>query len=914
LRLPRRLILEPRRFVAMGVTVLLAVTAFVVLTGSTRTSTLRTTATVNANFRSSYDILVRPTGSQTAIEAETGRVRPNYLSGIFGGIRRDQVAAVEDIPGVEIAAPIAMLGQVLQTVAYPVDVSELVPREGPFLLRFRSSEHTMRGLASVAGPAGYFYLSDAKLVRDLSADDLPVVETGPGKDPVVCLSLSPTSVDSPFDPLSVWSAQCWDRIGGFAGERWITDSDRFVIQLHLSFPVMLAAIDPVAAAELTGLDEAMVSGRYLLPADRVGTGNAYGGKGVPALASSVSLVDQSSTFAVQRLDQSAVNRLRSGMSFAQARRFIRSRPGSTVLTKTVSADQVHQAWLRGTEDRPRPSVHPRLLFTTSPVHYTKRGDALAPRPVRSDTSVWRTYMYGNEPFAAVPQTASDTSYRTITPILGRGADAQGLLHSVELTTVGSFDPRKIRSVSALSEVPLETYRPPTAEPGDARTRRLLGGRPLLPDTNPAGYLQAPPLMLTTLKALPAFTDPDAFTFPPGSELPRAPISVVRVRVEGVTGTDPVSRERVRLVAERIQRRTGLDVDITVGSSPAPTSVVLPATRHGAPALRIEEKWVQKGVAAAVIKAIDQKSLALFALILLASALSVAISATAAVRARRRQLGVLACMGWRPSTLLRSVMTEMLTLGTVAGVLGALVAVPVGAVLQVDVPWWRAAIALPAAIAIAALAGALPAWHASRSLPADAVRPAVMAPRKPIPLRGVPGMAWSYVRRTPGRAAAGAAALGLGVATMTALAGVVVGFQGAVVGTLLGNAISVQARPVDLISAIFLGVLGLGCLLDILYLDIREEASRYASLQAAGWRDGTLAGLIVWQAIITAAIGAILGVGIGLVGLAALAPLNPRVWLTAGSLMVVAVAVAGVAALLPAQSLRNLPTARLLAGE
>lgn len=59
----------------MGITVLFAVMAFVVLTGSAQTSQLRTTATVDANFRSSYDILVRPPGSKTAIEIRTGRVR-----------------------------------------------------------------------------------------------------------------------------------------------------------------------------------------------------------------------------------------------------------------------------------------------------------------------------------------------------------------------------------------------------------------------------------------------------------------------------------------------------------------------------------------------------------------------------------------------------------------------------------------------------------------------------------------------------------------------------------------------------------------------------------------------------------------------------------------------------------------------
>ena len=47
--------------------------------------------------------------------------------------------------------------------------------------------------------------------------------------------------------------------------------------------------------------------------------------------------------------------------------------------------------------------------------------------------------------------------------------------------------------------------------------------------------------------------------------PMQPISSVRVQVAGITGMDPVSQDRVRLVAEQINAATGLDVDITIGA-------------------------------------------------------------------------------------------------------------------------------------------------------------------------------------------------------------------------------------------------------------------------------------------------------------------------------------------------------------
>ncbi|HUS80074.1 MAG TPA: hypothetical protein VM283_02330, partial [Armatimonadota bacterium] len=57
-----------------------------------------------------YDILVRPVGSRTELEATEGLVEPNHLSGITGGITFDAYEAIRNVPGVEIAAPIAILG------------------------------------------------------------------------------------------------------------------------------------------------------------------------------------------------------------------------------------------------------------------------------------------------------------------------------------------------------------------------------------------------------------------------------------------------------------------------------------------------------------------------------------------------------------------------------------------------------------------------------------------------------------------------------------------------------------------------------------------------------------------------------------------------------------------------------------
>src|SRR5215469_9524138 len=101
---------RPARLIALLAGLLLATTAFTVLTAASRTSQLQTIGTVSANFVPSYEILVRPKGAKSALESQAGTVQPNFLSGIFGGISMSQYREIAGIPGVSVAAPVAMVG------------------------------------------------------------------------------------------------------------------------------------------------------------------------------------------------------------------------------------------------------------------------------------------------------------------------------------------------------------------------------------------------------------------------------------------------------------------------------------------------------------------------------------------------------------------------------------------------------------------------------------------------------------------------------------------------------------------------------------------------------------------------------------------------------------------------------------
>ena len=449
-----------------------------------------------------------------------------------------------------------------------------------------------------------------------------------------------------------------------------------------------------------------------------------------------------------------------------------------------------------------------------------------------------------------------------------------------------------------------------------RRRRPAAGRwaaaDLLPSQNLGGYVSQPVNLITSLSALPALQNSIQYD---GNLHASDPISVIRVRVAGVTGPNPVSLERIREVAQQIAVRTHLDVDIVAGSSPAPTTVDLPAGKFGQPALTLTEFWVKKGVAVAILSAVDKNSVVLFILILVVCVLFVANSATAAIRGRRRELGVLACLGWTRPRLFATVLGELAAIGLIAGVLGAAAALPLSAALGLRASPGRAALAVPIAVVVAVTAGLIPAWLAARADPIASVRPAVLAAGRSRVPGGVTGLAATNVLRTPGRALVGAVSLAVGITALTMLAALSLAFRGVVVGSLLGDAVAVQVRGVDYIAVAATVVLGVLAVADVVFLNITERSAELAAIRAFGWRESTLSRLVITEGVIIGLAGSLAGAAIGLSAAAVFAGQAP------GSLYLVAAAAAGAgvlvtatAAFLPARALRHLPAAHLLAAD
>jgi len=903
------------RAAALLLGVLMATTGFTVLTGSTATSRLVVEGTVDEHARGAYDILVRPADARTNLEAGRGLVKANFLAGLYGGITAEQWHRIEAIDGVDVAAPIAMLGYVTAFVgAVTVDVTELVdPSLETQLIRVNFTWSGDRGLTNAAEPApAIIYVTKRPLVRlkELPAAGEPVLyddgvyrpqdECGPDSFAAI-YEVQPDGRTLPLC-LGRYPGDQRGRVGG--AEAQLTprgtfifhgaETPRLLAEIIAPMPMLAAAIDPTTEARLVGLDRAVVKGRYLTGSEAA----TADGIGAPVLLAADPYLDERADAVAERianpdlagLDNPGVSRLVAAAT-PQAAAPAEGQAVQDLYRKSTVAASLDQADGASV-------VFVQLLRAEAADYDVEPDGALRPRTA-PDTAAAALTSAANSGFTAMPWLATDSAHRATSPA---SDTTMGLLHFGQ--PVGVFDRARLAVGDGLG-APLETYTQSSATGADERSRDLLGGQPLLPTSNMGGYLSTSPSVLMALDTL----------WQPGGAADA--ISAVRVRVAGVTGFDDLSRERVRLVAEDIAAATGLDVEVMLGASGSPQTIELPAGRYGRPELRLHELWSKKGVAAAIVQAIDRKSAILFGLILVVCVLFVANAAAAAVRDRRRELAVLACLGWPRHRLAGLFLGEVLLLGGLAGVASAALARPLGAAIDVQVSAGRAWLALPVAVGLCLAAASVPALRASRAHPAAALHRGVSPPGRlgGRRRRRVLGLALANLRRAPGRTALGAVALAVGVAGLTLVAAVTWAFHGTVTGTLLGDAVSLRVRGVDLLAVVATVVLGAFAVADVLYLNVRDRAAELAALRATGWSDAALGRLIGYEGLGMGLLGAAAGAGIGLAAAAwFVGELSPSLLraavLTAGA----GLAIATAAAVVPAVLQRRAPMSILLAEE
>ena len=798
-----------------------------------QTAVLAVEQDLDTYWRTTYDILVRPKNSRSPIEENHGLVEANHLSGISGGIDISQYEIIQSIPEVEVAAPIAMLG---------------------YNPEFANGDE----IGELSNPGVYLF------EEHLSIDDGVNIYSGPNF----------TSAIFYYIPSEGESFTASDMLPGII----IADSSAsFKVQPSLAFPILIAGIDPVQEDLLVGLDLALIEGRYFADKETALQGNELG---LPALINSTTYVSVTVKSDLKRVVlPQEIGSLQEIMERG-GRKYLTTLPMESLATQTVASEDINEKMVEELFTSGRGSSG--SVLWDLPIGITYR--EIIP-PFMHEGKVLEIVLPGGNSYMGF------LAYREFRTPEDEETD---IGKSFYLRPIGIFNIENLSKPEDVNRVPFETYYPPVAILRYSENGQPVEPRILRPTINPAGYIQSPPMALTTVQAVCQLVSENC-------------ISAIRVRVGGIEALTPAAQRKIETIAGEIVRLTGLDVDIMVGSSPTRVLVHVPGVGY------VEEQWIQKNVTATYSTRVQTGHLLLLGGLLSIGGLFVLDLAWAEVVARRRTIALQKALGWRSSTVFAQMLGQITLVGVIASVLGVLVAWGVSRAAGWDMPSLTLVGGVPLlVVGLTMIGSAYPAWLAARVPPVVGLqRGQVSYPRRTIhlPARGMLLFAWMRMLRRWSRTALGALTATLSASLFVLMLAVTVDRQGAMSGTLLGEFILVR------IEGYHYAIVGLGfglaalSLANSLLASVLERRREIGVLKAVGWCTNTVVLLFLYEGALIGVLGGLAGAVLGAVVFTALyetVSLN-LLWIGLAG-MGLPVVVGLLAALYPARVAANVPPA------
>jgi hypothetical protein len=838
---------------------LLAACALILLSATTQTTLVRANQVISQNWRPTYDLVVLP--PQAQIPADQ-RIPSDLLAGYNGGISVQQYNQVKNLAGIAVAAPISYVGYVQMPVP-----------------QIYFSNHGY--------PTGYYQLDwtltafngQRQIVESQQRQIIYIIS---GSD-----SSTPTrdnSATSP-QPLSVLTT-----FGEQISEEIVeVDNSPIAMSPNGMGTFLLAGIDPAAENQLVHLNTSITAGRMLTEQDTVHLdtripGNPYYN------------ADYQKTIPTDAIPMLIHRQL----------------PGQITLNATLTllyhgamtAEQILArggiAYLQQRPDR-------QIIFTGTVPLVQNDPQRFSGRSLLWNGHSWQSYVptYSNvaEPYYVLdftaataptslsyaPATAPDGSPSyTLVPHGTQGGEVmfRGLppLHTVKSTdfmsptgpdvlynyeAVGEFSDTGLTAQinNPLNWLPENTYTvPPVVLRYDARGHPIKPTT-LLPTTNSAGFVVQPPLALTTIAAACALVADQC-------------ISAIRVRVAGVVTPGQESWKHIQQVAQEIRQHTGLQVVVTLGSSPQPTLVYVPGVHAGtygaeqtiAPVGWVEERWIHLGVSLSYLSQLGSTRLLLLGAVLAVCLGYLAVAFSALLSSQRRDMAVLSVLGWRPWQPIRLFLIQALLLSIGGGIVGLGLALLIAAFLEVTLLWFVVIWTIPLVLAFALISILYPLWHIWRMRPAELLRAgssvstgtvSVLGSRFGGLLMPIGTLVLRNLGRSRIRALIAVLSLFFSALLLMIMFNGVLALHQALQGTLLGNYVLFQTAVPQIVGCVIALVLTFLSVADLLLLQVRERQQEIGLLQAVGWRPWAIQRLFVQEGLLLAMIGTISGVLVSL---------------------------------------------------
>lgn len=822
---------QPGKQSLAGTGFLLAACALILLSATTQTTTIKGNQIISQNWHPAYDLVVLP--PQVHIPA-SGIVPPDFLQNYDGGISLQQYAQIKQIPGIEVAAPIAYLGYIQMPTLFITFRDPNLPT-GFYqmqwtIMAFNGQRHLVETQESHS-----FYLN-AHCTADGMGQIINVLTT---------LHIELGGCLDPTDPSIYFTSP---------------DTGTF----------LLAAIDPQAEDQLVHLNRSINSGRPLTNQDVMtnDTRTNVTASAIPMLIqqSLPGRITLNGTFALTYQSSQTPEQIQAagGLDYLTSRvkpRIIFN--GSVPLVQNnpqrfsgATLQWNGQNWQRLSS--PTTSLYV-LDFSSA---YTSTG--LTYRPA--------TDPNGNPAYTLVPTGTQgpEVTFRHHGPLTLVRPSGPSIFGGVTYTfnAIGSFASTAMAAqfTNPLNWLPENTY---TSSP--VITRFDAQGHPvnpttLLPTTNSDSFVTQPPLALTTLQA--------------AQQLKRGNIiNAIRVRVAGVDQPDEQSWRRIQQVASAITHSTHLQVLITLGSSPRPTLVYVPGVQQDGvtvPSMGwVEERWIAIGAGIAYVQQLGTTQILLLSAVLALCLGYLVVAFSALVTAQRRDFAVLSALGWRPWQPARLFLMQALLLALGGGLVGLCLALLLCWLLGVFPVWLMVALVLPAMLVMALLSSCYPLWQLWRMRPADILRAGTISLSSSLSRTGqqsirhtssIPTIGGPVLRnlmRSRARSIITISSLFLSALLLVLMGSDILTLRQSLSGTLLGNFVLVQTAVPQLAGSILALLLTFLSVADVLLVQVRERRQEIGLLQALGWRAGAVQRMFIQEGLALALIGTIPGVLVSL---------------------------------------------------
>lgn len=834
---------------------------------------VRLQGSVDRNWRGAYDILVRPAGVRLDLERTNGLVEPNFLSfSGRGGISFRQLEQIREISDVEVAAPLATIGNMRYVVTGPVVFTSYLP-ERPTLYRMTVTvsssdgiepvlvhEQTIRvllGPADLEAPRVPFVAERGSMswgsdgvaffLDPLPPIASPVIGVDPVAErellgayagfldafgPITAMPRAPTVTDFPVSLIAPQFADQESFISALAsGPDAATTGSRPVIPVAVSH-TLYASLDVRLQVEQLGepLDAYPSQENALAALDAA----------AEAVGPGVALLGETT------LDASALLRPLQ-------------RPLLTMLwPRSAAVDgQLGQV-----------GVAPELLagLAARPIY-----DPIEPRPLQQDLS-FRIEAVGATTADGEPASPDGTS-------AGPGGSLRGVeaayrrIESVELpplelfrpswdldrpfvfAPIAEFDLGALELPdNPLNYVPLGAYAPPDTRLVAGPDGDPKGSLPMRPTLNPTGLITVPPLAITDLRSAAVLRGND-------------PIDAVRVRVANLDRFDAVAIRSVERVATAIAE-LGLDVDIVAGSSPQAVEIYVPSYRFESGDRRdlgwVEQGWTTLGAAERVERGLSDTNIALLGLGMLTGVTFAAGLQLLQSSVRTREAAILRALGWDRRRVLVWMSADAVVAGAVITLAGLATWALTGRSSDSAA---LAGLVLGGAFPLAALGGAAVATRTAGSDGWQAGDVRLARGRLSVPVDGVRSYGLRAFASHPLRGASIVLALGIAAASTSVGAVVVIGTAATVGPTRLATELSAVLNPYQLailgLTAVAAGLLAVM----MLRMDVAARREEFVVLSASGWDRRAIREMLTVHRLLLAIPAA--GLAAGLAGAAAI---------------------------------------------